>query len=271
MNNNTTTTRPAVAAHIDGQILEAQAVVAAAERALRIAQEHADRQAAKYDGWSRFFLVRNNNGHIHRSLNCSTCFITTQYSWITELSGKTEAEAVAELGEILCSVCFPSAPVEWTNGISNEAKAAKADAAERAAERAIAQQLKAERKAQAEAKAAEAATEAQAALAAGTVKLNPTIAKLVAAHQDVEVGDFKSSPYRDDKDKFIVDVFFQGKLVCTVTQKADGKVIAAGRMRFNPGGGGQSQHGKTNDVKAWVAEQVEDLPGKSNLDHAANI
>ena len=269
--NNTETTTSAYAARTDAHISESHQAVANAERALMIATGELDRKAKLYEGWSRFYLVRNNGGHIHSSMNCSTCFITTQFSWITELSGKTEAEAVELLGEILCSVCFPTAPVEWTNGISNEAKANRTEAAEQAEERKAAAEAKAERKAAAEAKAEQASAEAQAALAAGTVKLNPTISKLVAAHDDVEVGDFRTSSYSEDSDKVLVDVFFQGKLVCTVIQKTDGKVIEAGRMRFNPGGGGQSQHGKTNDVKAWVAEQVEDLPGKSNLDHAANM
>lgn len=66
--------------------------------------------------WSRFFLVTNNNGHIHRTRSCSTCFPSTLFAWLPTLSGLTEAEAVAEHGTIFCSVCFPSAPVEWTVG-----------------------------------------------------------------------------------------------------------------------------------------------------------
>lgn len=80
---------------------------------------------ADYTGWSRFFLVTNVGGHIHRDMSCSTCFPTTQYAWLHELSGLTEAEAVAEYGEILCSVCFPSAPVEWTNGENKKDRARK--------------------------------------------------------------------------------------------------------------------------------------------------
>lgn len=84
---------------------------------------------ADYTGWSRFFLVTNTGGHIHRDMSCSTCFPTTQYAWLYELSGLTEAEAVAEYGEILCSVCFPSAPVEWTNGKNKKDEQRKADEA----------------------------------------------------------------------------------------------------------------------------------------------
>jgi hypothetical protein len=65
--------------------------------------------------WSRFFLVKNNGGHIHSSMHCSTCFPTTQFGWLPEISGLTEAEAVAKHGAILCTVCYPSAPIEWTD------------------------------------------------------------------------------------------------------------------------------------------------------------
>jgi hypothetical protein len=69
--------------------------------------------------WSRFFVVQQNNGHIHSSMACSTCNrngSATSFGWNPELSGLTEAEAVAKLGPSLCTVCFPSAPVEWTVG-----------------------------------------------------------------------------------------------------------------------------------------------------------
>lgn len=85
--------------------------------------------------WSRFFLVSNSNGHIHSSMSCGTCFPTTRYRWVTSLSGQTEAEAVEELGEILCSICYPSAPVAWTDG---ESKAVKVARAEREAKKAAA-------------------------------------------------------------------------------------------------------------------------------------
>jgi hypothetical protein len=66
--------------------------------------------------WSRFFLVTNANGHIHSSMHCSTCRISTQFAWLPTLSGLTEKDAVEAHGPLLCSVCFPSAPVEWTVG-----------------------------------------------------------------------------------------------------------------------------------------------------------
>lgn len=92
--------------------------------------------------WSRFYLVTNSNGHIHSSVNCSTCYDTTQYAWLTSLSGLTEEDAVKAEGEVLCSVCFPSAPVSWTNGISRRDAEAKA---QREAEKAERQRKKAEK------------------------------------------------------------------------------------------------------------------------------
>lgn len=82
--------------------------------------------SAKYEGWSRFFIVNNAGGHIHWTMSCSTCYPTTDFGWLPNLSGLTEADAVEEWGGILCSVCFPSAPVEHTNGVNKKTAAEKA-------------------------------------------------------------------------------------------------------------------------------------------------
>jgi hypothetical protein len=73
-------------------------------------------------GWPRFFLVTNPGGHIHSSMRCSKCYPTTQYAWLPEISGQTEAEAVENYGGILCSTCYPSAPSDWTDGESKADK-----------------------------------------------------------------------------------------------------------------------------------------------------
>lgn len=78
---------------------------------------------ARYTGWSRFFLVTSSKGHIHSSMDCSTCRAQTTFGWLPNLSGQSEAEAVEECGPALCSVCFPSAPVEWTTGQLTKAQA----------------------------------------------------------------------------------------------------------------------------------------------------
>jgi hypothetical protein len=71
------------------------------------------RQFEEIVDWQRFFLVTNKNGHIHATMGCSTCRVTTRFAWLPTLSGLTEADAVAAHGARLCSVCFPTAPVEW--------------------------------------------------------------------------------------------------------------------------------------------------------------
>jgi hypothetical protein len=75
-----------------------------------------DREFNRRGGWTRFFLVTSSNGHIHKSMHCSTCTSTTEFGWLPEVSGKTEAEAVAAHGALLCTTCYPTAPVEWTMG-----------------------------------------------------------------------------------------------------------------------------------------------------------
>lgn len=64
----------------------------------------------EYTGWTRFFLVE----HIHNSRSCHTLRPTTRIGWLPNVSGLTEREAVAEHGATLCTVCFPTAPVELT-------------------------------------------------------------------------------------------------------------------------------------------------------------
>jgi hypothetical protein len=77
------------------------------------------------NGWSRFFLVTNTNGHIHSSRDCSTCNDKTDFAWITTLSGLKEKDAVEQEGEILCTVCYPTAPSEYTSGESKPKRIAR--------------------------------------------------------------------------------------------------------------------------------------------------
>jgi hypothetical protein len=89
--------------------------------------------------WTRYYPCLNADGHIHRSLSgCPTVHWDTRMGWAPKLSGHTVAEAVAELGETLCSVCFPDAPVEWRQSRSDLNRDARAAAAaEREAARLI--------------------------------------------------------------------------------------------------------------------------------------
>lgn len=69
-------------------------------------------------GWTRAWLVDNTNGHVHNSMNCSTCFETTRFGWLPQVSGFDEAEIVAQAGEKACTICYPSAPAEVLNNPS---------------------------------------------------------------------------------------------------------------------------------------------------------
>lgn len=100
-----------------------------------------------YIGWSRFFVVTSSQGHIHSSMFCSSCYDTTTYGWLPQLSGKNEADAVEACGPALCSVCFPTAPVEHQGGKIST------DDAQRLANGATMAELKAEREAAKQAKA----------------------------------------------------------------------------------------------------------------------
>lgn len=79
-------------------------------------------------GWSRIFLVTNGNGHAHSSMDCHTCFPTTQFHWVTELSGHSEAEIVNAAADRACTVCFPTAPVNKPSTLRTPDEIEKAEA-----------------------------------------------------------------------------------------------------------------------------------------------
>lgn len=119
--------------HTPSEVLDSlQAARDAAEQA---AADYVDAEQ-QYTGWSRFFAVMD--GHIHSSRACTTCYVTTRFGWLPALSGLTEADAVGMYGDMLCTICFPSAPVEQTgdkfDGLTRVEREAKR--AERAAEKA---------------------------------------------------------------------------------------------------------------------------------------
>ena len=88
-------------------------------------------------GWTRAFVV--TNGHVHKTMSCSTCFATTRFSWVTSLSAHDESEIVEAAGERACTVCYPSAPVDvlkkTTTVFSDDEKAAQIEREKRAAEK----------------------------------------------------------------------------------------------------------------------------------------
>lgn len=136
--------------------------------------------------WSRFFLVLNTNGHIHSSMSCQTCYFDTRFAWLPELSGLSEKDAVEAQGSILCSVCFPSAPLDWTNGISKVAQAAKdARAAEKEARDAV--------------KAEKAIFAPDGAILRGYGRYGGEIRTLVTARREM-MGAFKDRLFYGDDD-----------------------------------------------------------------------
>lgn len=65
--------------------------------------------------WNRAFLVTSSNGHVHKTMACSTCRPATEFVWLPQYSGAGEAEIVGDAGETACTVCYPSAPADVLN------------------------------------------------------------------------------------------------------------------------------------------------------------
>jgi hypothetical protein len=87
------------------------------------------------DPWTRAFLVINSNGHVHSSMDCSTCFATTRYQWLIQYSNDDEKTIVEDAGQDACTICYPSAPAEVLNRPSRIVTADKVAKAKAKAER----------------------------------------------------------------------------------------------------------------------------------------
>jgi hypothetical protein len=87
------------------------------------------------DPWTRAFLVINSNGHVHSSMDCSTCFATTRYNWLIQYSNDDEKTIVEDAGQDACTVCYPSAPADVLNRASRIVTADKIAKAQAKAER----------------------------------------------------------------------------------------------------------------------------------------
>lgn len=88
--------------------------------------------AAEYKrrgGWSRYFLVTNTGGHVHKTRCCTTCFLTTCFAWLPGASGHDGKGLIEMFGSKVCTVCFPEAPI----GDLEAAEKAAKKAAEKAA------------------------------------------------------------------------------------------------------------------------------------------
>lgn len=104
------------------------------------AQQYVLEQEYRLRRWTRYYLVNNSNGHVHSSMACSTCFVSTQYRWLTTESGRTAEDVVADAKAQACTVCFPWAPVTDERGKyrSTSEEEAEARRAEREAKKAAA-------------------------------------------------------------------------------------------------------------------------------------
>lgn len=87
------------------------------------------------DPWTRAFLVLASNGHVHSSMDCSTCFETTRYNWLIQYSNDDEKTIVEDAGQDACTICYPSAPADVLNRPSRIVTADKIAKAQAKAER----------------------------------------------------------------------------------------------------------------------------------------
>jgi len=125
---------------------EKSAEIEAAIAAARIETMPYEAEFVRRGGWTRAWLVDNTNGHVHNSMDCSTCFPTTRFGWLPQVSGFTEEEIVAQAGEKACTVCYPSAPAEVLNNPSAlELPRRREERLAREAEKAAKQSAKAEK------------------------------------------------------------------------------------------------------------------------------
>lgn len=97
-----------------GEVVAKYTAAQATYKAAREARVVHSREWREHGQWSRFLAVVG--GHIHNNEGCHTLRMDTLTYWLPELSGDTEADAVEAYGEVLCSHCYPTAPVSWQNG-----------------------------------------------------------------------------------------------------------------------------------------------------------
>jgi hypothetical protein len=121
------------------QIKEFDRQIAAMHLECRPYDDEFDRRG----GWTRAWLVDNAGGHVHNTMSCNTCFPTTKFGWLPQVSGLDEDEIVALAGQDACTVCYPSAPAEVLNNPGRlELPARKAAREEREAAKAARQAAK---------------------------------------------------------------------------------------------------------------------------------
>jgi hypothetical protein len=106
------------------------------EKIFKVGNEILDLNAIyDQDPWTRAFLVLASNGHVHSSMDCSTCFPTTRYNWLIQYSNDDEKTIVEDAGQDACTICYPSAPADVLNRPSRIVTADKVAKAQAKAER----------------------------------------------------------------------------------------------------------------------------------------
>lgn len=134
----------ATPAEIDGRIARYNDEIARLESLLETTRKARTVLHNEYDrrgGWTRSFFVNNTDGHVHSSTHCSTLRYDTSITWLTDWSGKDEAEVIADAGWRACTVCFPDAPLGYvpsklTSDEEKERDARRAEREAKAAEKA---------------------------------------------------------------------------------------------------------------------------------------
>ena len=114
-------------AYVVGKLDEVENSFNDAVAAVKAARDAIKAHEANYTGWDRFFLVTSSNGLVHSSMNCSTCNKgrkLTTFALLPSFSDRPVDGLVTLFGPALCSVCFPSAPVDWTDAVRVPARIA---------------------------------------------------------------------------------------------------------------------------------------------------
>ena len=106
------------------ELLDAQTDLETLRRANRREVEPLREEYARRNGWLRYFVVTSSTGHVHSNVYCSHRGSTT-YGWMPDYSGAEVDTMIAELGPVMCSKCYPDAPLAFTSKKITKAQAAK--------------------------------------------------------------------------------------------------------------------------------------------------
>ena len=85
-------------------------------RVLRSFVSTLEMEHTRRGGWDRVYAVNNSNGHFHRSTQCQNTYATTEWVWMPQLSGLTNAEVVERTGKMSCLTCFADQREEIEKG-----------------------------------------------------------------------------------------------------------------------------------------------------------